>query len=239
MAINPDLIETKTIPELPDLAIALENFFAHSGANGIAGKATINQLVAIIQANVPSLDSSPFVPNTGSPLPNPIDKPTAITFVGAGTFDQTTGADVVTTEELNVLFWSSNLTTGTWTIGVAISIDLSGYATIVMVQDSIDSTEQNFVRTDVDTLISKTFDPVVTAPLFSDTGGTFSGWATSIGTPQNFNKIPLKIKTRTTPFTQISFRIFDIDANASIYDETRSGLSLSASTSYTLNFIFP
>lgn len=135
MAINPELIETKTIPQLPDLALALENFFAHSGANGIAGKATINQLVTLISTQIPALDSSPFVPNTGTPLPNPIEKPTAITFVGVGTFDQTTGADVVTTEELNVLFWSSNGTTGTWTIGVAIPINLIDYILKADVKD--------------------------------------------------------------------------------------------------------
>lgn len=127
--INPNLVEIVKVTELPTLELALENYFAHCGVDGTLYKLNIQGLVDFIAPYLSALGSSPFVANTGSPLPNPIEKPTAITFVGVGNFDQTTGSNVVTTEELNVLFWSSNGVTGTWILGVAIPIDLSGYTT--------------------------------------------------------------------------------------------------------------
>lgn len=129
MAIDPQNTDTVAIPQLPDLVLALEIFLVGANADGKMGKFTAQQLADFIAPYISALGSSPFVANTGSPLPNPIDKPTAITFVGIGDFDQTTGANVVTTEELNVLFWASNGVTGTWVLGVAVPIDLSAYKT--------------------------------------------------------------------------------------------------------------
>lgn len=240
MAIDPNNTDAVAITQLDPLnPLSIATYLVGCNADGKMGNFTAEQLADIIAPYLAAYGDTPFVANTGSPLPNPITKATAITFVGAGIFDQTTGSDVETTEALNALFWASNGVTGTWTIGIEIPIVMTDYVSKVEGQDSLDVASQNFDRTTVDTLIARTFDPAINVPIFSDTAGTFSGWATSIGTPQNFNKIPLKLRTRTTPFTQISFRIFDIDANASIYDETRSGLSLSANTVYTLDFLFP
>lgn len=128
MAINPATTDAVTITQLDDLVLAIETFLVGSNADGKMGKFTAQQLAELLAPYVSAIGASPFVANTGSPLPNPIEKPTAITFVGIGDFDQTTGANVVTTEELNVLFWSSpDGVTGTWVIGVAIPIDLTGY----------------------------------------------------------------------------------------------------------------
>lgn len=130
MAIDPQTTDTVTIPQLDPLTLALETFLVGANADGKMGNFTADDLANFIAPYISALGSSPFVANTGNPLPNPIDKTTAITFVGPGDFDQTTGANVVTTEELNVLFWSSNGVTGSWVLGVEVPIDLSGYATI-------------------------------------------------------------------------------------------------------------
>lgn len=138
MAIDPQTTDTVTIPQLDPLVLALETFLVGANADGQMGHFTAKQLAEFIAPYVSALGASPFVENTGSPLPNPIDKPTAITFVGAGTFDQTTGADIVTTEELNVLFWSSDDgITGTWTIGVEVPVDLANYYNKEEVDDLI------------------------------------------------------------------------------------------------------
>lgn len=121
--------ETVDISQLNSLTLALTDYFAHAQPNGQLYKSTINDLAVFIAPYVSNLNGSPFVPFTGTVLPNPISKATAITFVSNGTFTQTTGGSVTTTQPLNVLFWTSSGTTGTWTIGIEIPINLSNYYT--------------------------------------------------------------------------------------------------------------
>lgn len=205
--INPNLVEIVKIPDLPDLAIQAANYIAHSGANGVAGKINFTALVDFISQYLPNLDSSPFVPFSGTVLPNPVDKPTAVTFVGAQTSTQTTGGNVVTTQPLNVLFWTSNGTTGTWTIGVAIPIDLTGYVQKTD-QGYIDST--NYSRQNDLTDAESTFaslgrwQATLGSPTFSIVSGklriTFtSGTNQAVGIPGLMvagvdNQVSLKIK---------------------------------------------
>lgn len=140
MAINPATTDTVTIPQLDPLILALETYLVGANSDGKMGRFTANELADFIAPYISAIGASPFVTNTGSPLPNPISMPTAVTFVGLGTFDQTTGSDVTTTEELNLLFWSSNGVTGTWTIGIAISVDLTEYSKSVDVVKKSDLT---------------------------------------------------------------------------------------------------
>lgn len=129
MAIDPQNTDAVAITQLDPLTpLSIATYLVGCNDDGKMGNFTAEQLADIIAPYVSAIGSSPFVANTGSPLPNPIDKPTAITFVGVGDFDQTTGANVVTTEELNVLFWSSlDGVTGTWVLGVEVPIDLTDY----------------------------------------------------------------------------------------------------------------
>lgn len=123
MPINPDLIEIKKVTELPDLAIAITNYFAHCKPDGVLGKATMQALAAFIAPYVASVGSSGYIAVTGTVLPNPTLTASAFTIVGAGTFTQTTGGSVITTQPLNVLSWNGT----TWSITVAIPIDLTNY----------------------------------------------------------------------------------------------------------------
>lgn len=134
----PKEYDAVPLTALETLPLALQNFIAHCGPDGILGKIDIQGLTDFLVPLIANIGATPFIENTGSPLPNPVDKDSGITIVGAGTFAQTTGSDIVTTEALNVLFWDGT----SWSVGVEVPIDLTDYATIDMVPVmSVDDSE--------------------------------------------------------------------------------------------------
>lgn len=119
----PKEYDAVPLTALETLPLALQNFIAHCGPDGILGKIDIQGLTDFLVPLIANIGATPFIENTGSPLPNPVDKDSGITIVGAGTFAQTTGSDIVTTEALNVLFWDGT----SWSVGVEVPISIVGY----------------------------------------------------------------------------------------------------------------
>lgn len=119
MAIDPENIDTVTIPELDTVALALTNLFAHSAPNGKMGKASINALAVFIAPYVASVGASGYVEVTGNTLPAPeIDS--AFSIVGKGTY-----SGIVANGDLNLLSWDGS----TWSLTKEINLDLSGFVT--------------------------------------------------------------------------------------------------------------
>lgn len=129
----PKEYDAVPLTALETLPLALQNFIAHCGADGILGKIDIQGLTDFLVPLIANIGATPFIENTGSPLPNPVDKDSGITIVGAGTFDQTTGSDIVTTEPINFLFWDGT----SWSVGVEVPVNLSEYALKSYVDSSL------------------------------------------------------------------------------------------------------
>lgn len=122
MSINPNLIEIKKVTELPDLALALDNFFAHCKQNGVLGKVTIQNLMDYLAPYMAGLVSSGFVPVSGTVLPSPLQQ-SAFTLLGAGTYTQTTGGSITCSPDINIVGWNGT----TWTVLKNIAINLTNY----------------------------------------------------------------------------------------------------------------
>ena len=120
--INSSLIEIVKVNELPDLALAVQNYFAHCGINGVLGKSDINSLAIFLAPYITAIGGSGFLATTGTALP--AASAGKYTIVGVGTFTQATGGSITTTQPINIL--ASNAST--WSLAVAIPIDLSSYA---------------------------------------------------------------------------------------------------------------
>lgn len=116
MAIDPQEIDVTTVDKLDDLNLAIGNFLAHTNLNGKLGKATINQLATFIAPYVTAIGGSGFLATTGTVLP--AASAGKFTIVDAGTFTQTTGGSIVTTELLNILGSSAT----TWSLVEAIPL---------------------------------------------------------------------------------------------------------------------
>ena len=87
--------------------------FSAANANEIKNKHNLlDDMVSAI--------NSGYIPTSGSILPDPDAGSQYVTYVGQGIFTQTNGADVITTELLNLLTRSSE---GVWSISVPIPID--------------------------------------------------------------------------------------------------------------------
>lgn len=123
MAIDPNIINILSLQQLDDVAIALDNLFPTSGPLGRLGKNTFRNLIPVIAPYVASIGGSGYVAVTGTVLPNPTSLTSGYTLVQAGTFTQTTGGNVVTTQPINILSWNGT----TWTLTAAIPIDLSNF----------------------------------------------------------------------------------------------------------------
>lgn len=121
----PKEYDAVPLTALETLPLALQNFIAHCGADGILGKIDVNSLATFLAPYVTAIGGASYEPASGTVLPNPTEKESAFTFVGTGTYTQTTGGDVVTTEPINVLAWDGE----TWDLVTAIEIDLNLYAT--------------------------------------------------------------------------------------------------------------
>lgn len=172
MPINPDLIEIKKVPELPDLAIAITNYFAHCKPDGVLGKATMQALATFIAPYVASVGASGYVAVPGTVLPNSISLPSAFTLVGAGVFTQTTGGNVVTTEPLNILSWNGT----TWSLTTAINIEFNEFG-----DQGIFTAKQNILMDDE-----------------SKFSGVSAGrWGTT-GTPPTFSIVGGKLRITLT-----------------------------------------
>src|SRR6478752_5463462 len=184
MAINPATTDAVAITQLDQLTLALETLLVGSNSDGKMGSFKAQEFADFIAPYLAAYGDTPFIANSGSPLPNPITKSTAITFVGAGTFDQTTGSDVVTTEELNVLFWSSNGVTGIWVLGVAIPIDLSGYTTKEETNEIELRLDRDLIKLDRKNIFNKT--EVISGQLVS-VGGSLPAGVAKIVLDANYN----------------------------------------------------
>jgi len=122
MAINPENVDTVTVPELDTLALALTNLFAHSAPTGKLGKATINALVNFIAPYVASVGASAYVPISGNVLPTPAIT-NGFSLIGKGTFTRVGQSNIVTTGDINIISWNGT----EWVLTREITIDLSDY----------------------------------------------------------------------------------------------------------------
>jgi len=122
------LVEIKKVTELPDLALTLQNYFAHCGLDGVLYKINIQGLVDYITPYVADLGSSPFIGISGTVLPNPTTLDSGIGFVGPGTYTQTTGGNIVTTNTFNILGWDG--TTWSYLSSIAVPTGPSGWSPV-------------------------------------------------------------------------------------------------------------
>lgn len=129
MAINPENIDTTDLSKLDTATLALTNYFAHSLPNGFLQKSTIANLATFLAPYVSSIGGSGYVLVNSNELPNPTDLDSGFSLVGSGTFTQTTGSDIITTEVLNILNWNGT----TWSLAFAIPVNLLNYATSAQV----------------------------------------------------------------------------------------------------------
>lgn len=122
MAINPENIDTVTLPELDTLSLQLNNFIAHSGVNGRLGKATLQSFATFIAPFVTAVGGTGFVPITSNALPDPVNNP-AYSIVPSGTYTQPGESSLILTSDFNIINWNGT----TWSLASGINIDLSGY----------------------------------------------------------------------------------------------------------------
>jgi len=120
MAINPDLITTIRVDQLPDEALTLDSLFPHTVGTELKSS-TIQELVDLVATTIDAGSGVGFLAESrvsGQTLP---DIPTDPSFmlVGVGTFINVNGyPDVITTENLNALITA----TDHWVLGVEIPI---------------------------------------------------------------------------------------------------------------------
>jgi len=113
--------ETITIPALPDLVLAISTFLEGSNADQKSGKFTAAQLATFLAPYVTAVGGSGYVATTGTVLPQAAAG--KYTIVGPGTYTQTTGGNVVTTQPINIL--ASNASS--WVLVTAIPLTLTDY----------------------------------------------------------------------------------------------------------------
>lgn len=187
MAINPEEIDVTTVDKLDDLTLALGTFFAHTNLNGKLGKASINQLATFLAPYITAIGGSGFLATTGTVLPSA--SAGKFTIVGAGTFTQTTGGNVVTTELINILGSSAT----TWSLVKAIPLP----ANIMLKTDlqtsiipALTNPDIKPARTVGSGIIANTggtfsvnalYDSII-IPLTKNTGYNISGYTKSAGT---------------------------------------------------------
>jgi len=121
MAINPAEITTVRVGELVPKPWSLTDLLPHE-VSTLLGQGTVQGLADLISSYIGTVSSLAFNPttvNSGETLP--VTDSTEWMFVGKGTFlNVGGGADIITTEELNVL-----VSNGTyWSLAVAIPIDV-------------------------------------------------------------------------------------------------------------------
>jgi hypothetical protein len=120
MAINPENVDTVTVPQLDTVALALTNLFAHSAPNGTLGKATINSLATFVAPYIASVGASGYVEVVGSVLPDPVIT-NGYSLVGAGNYTQTGEANLLAAGIINLISWNGT----TWSLTKEFTIDLS------------------------------------------------------------------------------------------------------------------
>jgi len=125
MAIDPNIINTVRVGELPSAPFSATDLMPHE-VSGQLKKGTLNDLATFIATLVASIDGIGFRAVTvldGQTLPSVTAGKNEFILVGKGTFPNVGGgATITTTAELNAL-----ITTGTsWSIGVEIPIEASG-----------------------------------------------------------------------------------------------------------------
>lgn len=125
--INPDLVNIKTPDQLESVALTLATKIFAFNPDGTFGDMSLDDMAEYLAPFVSTYGDTPLETFTGTVATNPIAKATAMAVVGAQTTTQTTGGSVVTTNPINFLFWNSNGTTGTWSIGLSIPITLTDY----------------------------------------------------------------------------------------------------------------
>jgi len=105
--------ETITIPELPDLTLAITSFLEGASPNGFSGKFTMSELTAFLAPYLSSIGSSGYLQTTGNTLPTLAVPGNYYTLTSDGTFSGQTA-----TSELNL--WS--YVSGAWVLTVGISL---------------------------------------------------------------------------------------------------------------------
>lgn len=121
MSIDPNLINTARVGELPIGSVSLTNKIAHEISNELK-QATVQELADVIGAYLGTRSGLAFNPITvsdGQTLPNTTSNEWVL--VGKGTFPNVGGgATITTTEELNALVSNGS----TWSVGVEIPVNV-------------------------------------------------------------------------------------------------------------------
>lgn len=112
---NSELIELKKVTELISKLPFMQSYFSHCGDDGVLYKATLDQLATFLAPYITAIGGSGFIATTGTVLP--AASAGKFTIVGAGTYTQTTGGSITTTEFLNILGSSAT----SWSLATAIS----------------------------------------------------------------------------------------------------------------------
>lgn len=124
MAIDPHNTDAVAITQLDPLTpLSIATYLVGANEDGKMGNFTANELATFISPYVAAIGASSYIATTGTVLSNPTEKDAAFTFVGAGTFTQTTGGSITTTELLNILSWDGT----TWSVSLEIPLNLDGY----------------------------------------------------------------------------------------------------------------
>jgi len=118
--INSNLVEIVKVNELPDIAVAVNNFFIQCGQDGVAGKTKIQLLLDYIVPLLSAYGSSGYVPTSSTTLPNPAGTGAYFTFVPAQTSIQSSGGTLITTAALNLLSRPAGSTV--WGLSLAINL---------------------------------------------------------------------------------------------------------------------
>lgn len=97
---------------------------------------TINRLADLTKAAIDPMSQFQTVP--GTVLPNIPAIPLGHTYVGAGTYTQTTGGSITVTGNLNLLNWVSAGATGSWSVGIQFNISTTiDLSTLMKVDDGV------------------------------------------------------------------------------------------------------
>jgi lysophospholipase L1-like esterase len=85
---------------------------------------------------------------------------------------------------------------------------------------------------------SNAYEPVVkSAAIFRDTTSTFSGWGFPIGSPQNFDSIIFRLRTRSNAVTKIAYSLYTGGFSTVVLEKTID-VNLAANTAFDITIVF-
>lgn len=133
-----------------------------------------------------------------------------------------------------------NFVPGTGWNFVAVPVDLGGYVLKTelpaLIAPEVDLQNRSLEYT----AGANQYEPVLKSDcIFRETASTFSGIGFAIGSPQGFDSIILRIRSRATPITQIRYTLHESSFSGALLVDVTKDVSLAANTVFDLLIKLP